>query len=542
MLAETCRRLRKTCACESSLAASRRRLAAALILALAGSALATPPWLLPAQRQGVAAAAEAGDPSAKPGVQRPKNRAASVAALAARVGIGPGSAVADIGAGKGVDTWVFAGIVGESGTVYAQEIGEKMVEGLRAEAAARKLPQVRAVLGRNDDPALPHQSVDLAYMRYVYHHFSQPREMLRGIWKSLKPGGHLVVVDRLRGTLRDWAPRAERKDKHFWLAETTVVREAREEGFLFVGCAEDCCESADPFVLVFQRPKDPDFPGPGRDPDPFQPLPVRDAAPGLVPLGGRYERPVFVALGEARELMRPVLERSAGQAVEIVLEEWATQKDERPPLPVGVSLPSVLTENGDPRLGPEPVGAVFFFDAYHMLFHGKTLLAKLHERLGPAGLVYVLDREAAGTLPRREASHRRKIAPETVKEEMAAAGFFLWCEGPRPAPDRFLLVFGKARPEEVRPEDDPLTGGPAIDGTPGEWLRRNAWRLRGLRTAEGRCVPLPRLGAAEGAEKTASPGSDLEHWRLPAAKLVATFKKTDQGYVLADCRPEEAKP
>lgn len=80
---------------------------------------------------------------------------------------------------------------------------------------------------------------------------------------------------------------------------------------------------------------------------------------------------------------------------------------------------------------------------YHLPFHGKTLLGKLRERLAPGGCVYILDREAKGPLSRREASHRRQIQPETVKQEMAAAGFFLWFEGPRPAPDRFLLVFGK---------------------------------------------------------------------------------------------------
>jgi hypothetical protein len=36
------------------------------------------------------------------------------------------------------------------------------------------------------------------------------------------------------------------------------------------------------------------------------------------------------------------------------------------------------------------------------------------------------------------------IAPETVKQEMAESGFTLLREGPRPAKDRFLLLFAKA--------------------------------------------------------------------------------------------------
>ena len=406
--------------------------------AASGQTAAVPPH---ATSEPVGNAAPAADVSAA----KPKDRPAAVAALAARLGIGEGSAVADIGAGKGQDTWVFAHVVGESGTVYAEEITEKFVKSLQAEAEKRKLPQVRPVLGRSDDPGLPREAIDLAYMRYVYHHIAKPREMLRGIWRALKPGGYFVVIDRRLGTLQDWGPREEREEKHFWTAETTVVREAREEGFSFVACAEDCCESADPFVLVFQRPRA--LQEPGSDPDVPWPLAKQEVLRQLLPQNGRNRHSVFIALGKSRKLMAPILERSSGQGLEIVLEEWATQKNERPLLPAGISLPSVLTDRGDPRLGPEPIDAVYFLDSYHLLFHGKVLLARLHEKLAADGLVYVLDREAKRPLSRRDASHHRQIDPQVVKQEMAAAGFCLRREGVRPAADRFLLVFGKCKPE-----------------------------------------------------------------------------------------------
>ena len=60
----------------------------------------------------------------------------------------------------------------------------------------------------------------------------------------------------------------------------------------------------------------------------------------LLPPGKSFQRPVLIVLGQARELIPPTLQRSSGAGLEIVLEEWATQKDERPPLPAGVSLPS----------------------------------------------------------------------------------------------------------------------------------------------------------------------------------------------------------
>jgi len=377
---------------------------------------------------------------------RPKSREESIRAITAWLGIGSGATIADVGAGGGKDTWVFADVVGPSGTVLAEEIAEGKVKSLQQEAEKRGLDQVRAVLGQVDDPCLPEGSAYLAFMHYVYHHLGKPREMLRGIRRGLKPGGHLVVVDKRRGTLRDWGPREERTNKHSWIAETTVVREAREEGFEFVACGESHWHADDCFVLAFRRPKEPAQPG--QDPDRAQPLTEQQVAALLEFLPAECRRPLFIALGEGRKLIGPLVERARGEPAEIVLEEWATQKDERPALPPNVSFPSYFTDSGDPRLPDEPIDAVFFLDTYHLLFHGETLLAKIHERLAPSGRVYVMDREATGPLTRREASHRRRIEPAMVEREMAAAGFRLQARGPRPTPDRFLMVFAKAPAEE----------------------------------------------------------------------------------------------
>jgi len=398
-------------------------------------------------------------PGAPRGDRKPRSRgdadkrAESLRAIADRLGVGPGSVVADIGAGSGRDTWTFAEIVGESGTVFAEEIDKGKTTAIEKAAGERGLPQVKAVLGAVTDPLLPPDTVDMAYMHYVYHHVSKPREMLQGIWKALKPGGHLVIVDRHFGTLTDWVPREERAKKHYWIAETTVVREAREQGFAFVECAEQLWRAKDVFVLVFQRPAG--LEAPDRDPDPLSEIPASAAKELLPPPGTAYRCVAFVALGEGRKLIGPILDATSCDAVDIVLEEWATRKDERPPLPPGVNLPSVLTDGGDPHLGTDPIDAVYFLDTYHLLFHGPTLLAQLKERLTDSGRVYVLDRRAPKAIPHREASHRRMIAPETVKQEMSQAGFTLLEQKPRPTDDRFLLVFGKADTTKPRAVSKP---------------------------------------------------------------------------------------
>jgi hypothetical protein len=182
----------------------------------------------------------------------------------------------------------------------------------------------------------------------------------------------------------------------------------------------------------------------GQDPDPLPPVPAETLQRLVPPAGTTFQRVALVALGEGRKLIGPLVAATSCAAIDIVLEEWATRKDERPPLPEGMTLPAVLTEKGDPQLGPEPIDAVYFLDSYHLLFHGPALLERLRERMADGGRVYVLDRRASrDDMPHREASHRRMIAPQLVRDEMTRAGFVLVSEEPPPGEGRFLLVFAK---------------------------------------------------------------------------------------------------
>ena len=375
-----------------------------------------------------------------------EQREKSLRALAQHLEVGQGAVIADIGAGNGPDTWVFADIVGPDGKVYAEEIDAAKVKQVRASAEKRNLSQVEAVLGQPDNPSLPSDVVDMAFMHFVYHHVTQPREMLNAIWKSLKPGGYLVIVDQRLGTLKDWVAREARGAKHYWIAETTVVREAREQGFRFAQCAESHWHVKKSFVLVFQRPLA--MAEPGRDPDPMPPIAqctLEELLPSAAP---DSQKVAFIALGAGRKLIAPILKSAASSGVDIVLDEWATTKQERPMVPDGVAMTALMTNQGDLNLEAEQLAAVYFLDSYHLLFHGPKLLAELKQRLQPAGRVYILDRRAPQVIPHRLASHRRMIAVETVKREMDQAGFQFRSEGASTGPERFLLVFEKA---EVAP-------------------------------------------------------------------------------------------
>lgn len=146
-------------------------------------------------------------------------------AIARAVGLAPGMAIADVGAGTGVFVDFFARDVTASGRVYAVEIAPKFVERLRERAAARREPQVEAVLCSERDVGLEAGSVDVVFTCDTYHHFEYPHSTLASIQRALRPGGTFVIVDfdRIPGVSRQWLLDHVRCGKQQVVAEVTAA-------------------------------------------------------------------------------------------------------------------------------------------------------------------------------------------------------------------------------------------------------------------------------------------------------------------------------
>jgi len=108
----------------------------------------------------------------------------------------PGDAVADIGAGTGLFTQLFAEQVGPKGTVYAVDIAPAFVKYITEQAKRLGHQQIiKAVVNTPDSTELPAGSIDVAFTCDTYHHFEHPEKMLASIHRALRPGGRLVVID-----------------------------------------------------------------------------------------------------------------------------------------------------------------------------------------------------------------------------------------------------------------------------------------------------------------------------------------------------------
>lgn len=123
--------------------------------------------------------------------------------IIADLNLKPGMAVADIGAGGGYFTPRLSEAVGAQGTVFATEINDKQLAGLKRKMGAQRT-NIEYVLSEPTDTKLAPNSLDAVLMCLVIHEVSHEQRpaLVKDIAESLKPGAVLAIVDwrKMEGT------------------------------------------------------------------------------------------------------------------------------------------------------------------------------------------------------------------------------------------------------------------------------------------------------------------------------------------------------
>ena len=142
----------------------------------------------------------------------------------------PGMSVADVGAGTGFFSLMFAKTVGPQGHVYAVDIQPNFIESIEQRAKESGLGHVTGIVNTERTVGLNKESVDLVFISDTYHHFEYPVSTLADIHAAIKPGGDLVVIDfkRIPGFSSAWVI------DHVRAGEETVRREIEQAGFKFI--------------------------------------------------------------------------------------------------------------------------------------------------------------------------------------------------------------------------------------------------------------------------------------------------------------------
>ena len=169
-------------------------------------------------------------------------------AIAKACGIAPGKVVADVGAGTGFYSRLFAKMVGPEGKVFAVDIAKSFLDHIAKTAKEECVKNIETILCTQDDSKLPPNSVDIVFICDAYHHFEYPKKTMATIYRALKPGGTLCVIDfhRIEGKTSDWIM------NHVRAGQGVFRKEIESVGFEHTGDVKGLLKSN--YLMRFRKP------------------------------------------------------------------------------------------------------------------------------------------------------------------------------------------------------------------------------------------------------------------------------------------------
>jgi len=165
--------------------------------------------------------------------------------LAGLLELKTGEVLADIGAGDGEWSIAFADWLGPAGHVFATEVEEEEIEKIRERISGSGTPNVTSVLGDDTDSGLTSKCCDGILLRLVYHHFSDPETMRPELFRVLRPGRRIALID-FYPKWQDHGVKAE-----------DVITDMQDIGFAFLQRIDGWDEDDDRFLLLFRKPEEP---------------------------------------------------------------------------------------------------------------------------------------------------------------------------------------------------------------------------------------------------------------------------------------------
>jgi ubiquinone/menaquinone biosynthesis C-methylase UbiE len=145
-------------------------------------------------------------------------------------GLKPGMNVLDLACGPGFISCELANVV-ENGTVTGVDINEELVFTAQQAKAMEKVQNASFRLGNVYDLDLPENSFDFVYARFLFQHLEKPQLALSNVWKILKPGGILCVLD----IDDNWTSFAPESDAFVKFIRKTGAGQKRKGGNRLIG-------------------------------------------------------------------------------------------------------------------------------------------------------------------------------------------------------------------------------------------------------------------------------------------------------------------
>jgi len=169
--------------------------------------------------------------------------------IADALGLRPGMSVADIGAGTGLFTLPFAERVAPHGAVTAVDIVPEFLERIQQRANEANATNVTTQLCTDDSVELPASSFDVAFICDTYHHFEYPMSTMRSLFRAMKPGGRVMVIDFIRDPVASdaWVL------GHVRAGQDVFIKEIEAAGFELIDRGEGVDFLEKNYIMQFRK-------------------------------------------------------------------------------------------------------------------------------------------------------------------------------------------------------------------------------------------------------------------------------------------------